>query len=84
MEKTLAEMTVEEKTALVSGTNFMYTNPVPRLGIPSLRMSDGPHGLRVQKEAGDNGVTGSEQPKLPCHLILKKLMLCIEVRNWTA
>lgn len=60
MEKILAAMTVEEKAALVSGTDFMYTNPVPRLGIPSLRMSDGPHGLRVQKEAGDNGVTGSE------------------------
>ena len=55
----LAGLSVEEKAALVSGTDFMYTNPVPRLGIPSLRMSDGPHGLRVQGEGGDNGVTGS-------------------------
>jgi beta-glucosidase len=53
-------MTVEEKAALVSGTNFMYTNPIPRLRIPSLRMSDGPHGLRLQKEGGDNGVSESE------------------------
>ena len=60
IEKTLSEMTVEEKAALVSGTNFMYTNPIPRLGIPSLRMSDGPHGLRVQSEGGDNGVSKSE------------------------
>ena len=60
IEKILSEMTVEEKAALVSGTNFMYTNPIPRLGIPSLRMSDGPHGLRVQSEGGDNGVSKSE------------------------
>lgn len=55
----LSKLTVEEKAALVSGTDFMYTNIVPRLGIPSLHMSDGPHGLRVQTEGGDNGVTGS-------------------------
>lgn len=56
----IQQLTVEEKVALVSGTDFMYTNPVPRLNIPSIRMSDGPHGLRVQKEGGDNGVAGSE------------------------
>lgn len=55
----IKKLTVEEKAALVSGTDFMYTNPVPRLNIPSLRMSDGPHGLRVQTDGGDNGVTGS-------------------------
>lgn len=56
----LKKLTVEEKTALVTGCDFMYTNPVPRLNIPSVRMSDGPHGLRVQSEGGDNGVAGSE------------------------
>ena len=56
----LDEMTNEEKVAFVSGTEFMLTNPIPRLNIPSLRMSDGPHGLRMQKEEGDNGVSGSE------------------------
>ena len=59
-EQLLKQMTVEEKAALVSGTNFMYTNPIPRLSIPSLRMSDGPHGLRVQREGGDNGVAESD------------------------
>lgn len=58
--KLLRELTTEEKVALVSGTDFMFTNPVPRLGIPSVRMSDGPHGLRVQNSGGDNGVAGSE------------------------
>lgn len=58
--KLLRELTTEEKAALAAGTDFMFTNPVPRLNIPQIRMSDGPHGLRVQKRGGDNGVAGSE------------------------
>lgn len=60
IKELIKELTVEEKAALLAGVDFMFTNPVPRLGIPSARMSDGPHGLRVQKEGGDNGVAGSE------------------------
>ena len=60
IDDVLKEMTTEEKAALVAGTDFMYTNPIPRLGIESVRMSDGPHGLRVQSESGDNGVAGSD------------------------
>ena len=56
----LDALTTEEKSALVAGTDFMYTNPVPSPDIPKIRMSDGPHGLRVQQQGGDNGVSGSE------------------------
>ena len=52
-------LTLEEKVALVAGYHFMSTNPIPRLGIPSIKTSDGPHGLRAQPEGGDNGVTKS-------------------------
>lgn len=60
IQHVLNNLTIEEKVALVSGTDFMYTNPIPRVNIPSIRMSDGPFGLRVQGENGDNGVTGSK------------------------
>lgn len=59
VDELLTLLTLEEKVALVAGHNFMFTNSVSRLGIPSIRMSDGPHGLRVQNGNGDNGVTGS-------------------------
>ena len=34
----LENLTIEEKAALLAGVDFMFTNPVPRLGIPSARM----------------------------------------------
>lgn len=53
-------MTAEEKAALVSGTDFMYTNEIPRLNLPFLCMADGPHGLRKQASRANTGVADSE------------------------
>src|SRR5881394_4505745 len=46
VEELLGQMTVQEKVAMLAGTNTWYTVPVERLGIPSLKMSDGPNGAR--------------------------------------
>ncbi|RAL14431.1 beta-glucosidase H [Aspergillus homomorphus CBS 101889] len=46
VEKTLEELTLGEKVALTAGIDFWHTAAVPRLNIPSLRMSDGPNGVR--------------------------------------
>ena len=60
MKNKATELTKKEKSALLQGTDFMYTHGVPRLDIPPLAMADGPHGLRKQIGGGDNGVSESE------------------------
>lgn len=50
----LKELTLEEKAALCSGRDFWRTKAVERLGVESVWMCDGPHGLRKQEGEGDH------------------------------
>ena len=46
IDKIVNELTLEEKISLLSGFNSWYTNKIKRLDIPSIKMSDGPNGIR--------------------------------------
>lgn len=53
-KQVLREMTLEEKAAFCSGRDFWHTKAIERLGVPSVMMCDGPHGLRKQEGEGDH------------------------------
>ncbi len=55
-----SDLTLEEKASLTSGADFWTTKAIDRVGLRSIMMTDGPHGLR--KQAGDTdhlGLAGS-------------------------
>ena len=54
------QMKMEEKCYLLSGKDFWQTHSIKRLGVESVTLSDGPHGVRKQEGAGDQlGLNGS-------------------------
>ncbi len=54
IQRIISEMTLEEKTALLSGKDFWHLKGVERLGIPEIMVTDGPHGLRKQAGTSDH------------------------------
>ncbi|MED4229044.1 glycoside hydrolase family 3 C-terminal domain-containing protein [Neobacillus cucumis] len=54
IKELINEMTLEEKAGLCSGLDFWNTKGIERLGIPSIMMTDGPHGLRKQEGDADH------------------------------
>lgn len=51
---TARDLTLEEKASLLSGKDFWTTKNIDRAGVPSIMMTDGPHGLRKQTGSSDN------------------------------
>lgn len=59
IEELLAALTLDEKVAMAAGVDAWHTAGVPRLGIPSVKVTDGPNGAR-----GD-GISGTTSACFP-------------------
>lgn len=58
VKEILSQMTLEEKAGMCSGLDFWHFKGVERLGVPSLMVCDGPHGLRKQDDAANADMLG--------------------------
>ncbi len=61
IEALVGQMTVEEKVSMLAGADFWHTVPIPRLGIPQIKVTDGPVGARGQDFEG-----GPRSACFPC------------------
>ncbi|CAG8898348.1 unnamed protein product [Penicillium egyptiacum] len=65
VDRLLQVLTLEEKVSLLAGQNMWETTAIDRLGIPSLKMTDGPAGPR-----GSKWNYGSPTTFIPCGISL--------------
>ncbi|KAJ9414695.1 hypothetical protein QL093DRAFT_2594471 [Fusarium oxysporum] len=61
VEHVIQNASVSDKISLLSGRDFWHTNPLPAFNVPSVRVSDGPNGVR-----GTKFVDGVPAACLPC------------------
>jgi len=56
VDELIAQLTLEEKALLCVGRDFWTTQPVDRLGIPSIWLADGPTGVRKAQHPNEPGI----------------------------
>ncbi|WP_432542041.1 glycoside hydrolase family 3 C-terminal domain-containing protein [Kineococcus sp. SYSU DK002] len=54
LDALLASLSLEDKASLLSGGDFWSTKALAQVGVPSLVLTDGPHGVRRQAGAADH------------------------------
>ena len=74
IDKILKELTLEEKASLCSGSDFWHTEEIKRLDIPSIMVSDGPHGLRKMRDDTDNPNEAIKAVCFPCALLTESCL----------
>ncbi len=58
----IAKMTLQQKADFCSGKDFWHLQENEELGLPSIMVCDGPHGLRKKKEKKEKGELMSSKP----------------------
>ena len=57
----VSALTLDQKASLLSGRDFSSTKPIEDAGVPSIVLTDGPHGVRKQAGPADHlGINNSE------------------------
>ncbi len=62
IDKLINDLTLEEKVCLLSGHKSWFTNKISRVGLPSVMLTDGPHGLRKRKTEDKTIGLGQTEP----------------------
>ena len=52
IDQIINKLTLKEKISLLSGFNSWYTNKIEEKNVPSIKMSDGPNGVRGDSNSG--------------------------------
>ena len=52
IDQIVCQLSLEEKVSLLSGFNYWYTNKIDHANVPSIKMSDGPNGIRGDSNSG--------------------------------
>ena len=58
VQSLLNALTLSEKAALLEGYQSWMTNPVPRVGLPAIHLTDGPMGVRKRASEANEGMMG--------------------------
>ena len=62
LEDGIRQLDIEKKAELLTGATFWETRACPEIGLSAIKLSDGPHGLRVQDKGANHLGMGTSFP----------------------